>query len=78
MTTCAAPRAGDLRRAPDMPRALTRLAMDRGGPRDLAAIREGIARAADAIAALLPVMRRATCSMRPRPCALDPASVAAA
>ena len=31
-----------LRRAPDMPRALSRLALDRGGPRDLAAILGGL------------------------------------
>ncbi len=31
-----------LRRAPDMDRALSRLALDRGGPRDLAAIRSGL------------------------------------
>ena len=42
-----------LRRAPDLPRAIARLALDRGGPRDLAAIREG-ARAVDDIAARLP------------------------
>jgi DNA mismatch repair protein MutS len=35
----------DLRRAPDMDRALSRLALDRGGPRDLAAIRSGLAEA---------------------------------
>ncbi|MFO1150748.1 MAG: DNA mismatch repair protein MutS [Alsobacter sp.] len=34
-----------LRRVPDMPRALTRLALDRGGPRDLAALRDGLAAA---------------------------------
>lgn len=43
----------DLRRTPDMTRALARLALDRGGPRDLAAIRDGIAVAAD-IARRLP------------------------
>jgi DNA mismatch repair protein MutS len=32
-----------LRRAPDLERALSRLALDRGGPRDLAAIRDGLA-----------------------------------
>ena len=32
--------------APDLARALTRLVMGRGGPRDLAAIRDGIAAAA--------------------------------
>ncbi|HQU67640.1 MAG TPA: DNA mismatch repair protein MutS [Albidovulum sp.] len=31
-----------LRRAPDIDRALSRLALDRGGPRDLAAIRNGL------------------------------------
>jgi DNA mismatch repair protein MutS len=35
-----------LRAAPDLARALTRLAVGRGGPRDLAAIRDGIAAAA--------------------------------
>ncbi|MEM1313031.1 MAG: DNA mismatch repair protein MutS [Pseudomonadota bacterium] len=34
-----------LRRAPDMERALSRLALDRGGPRDLAALRDGLAEA---------------------------------
>jgi len=34
-----------LRRCPDMDRALSRLALDRGGPRDLAAIRNGLAQA---------------------------------
>ncbi len=42
-----------LKGAPDMPRALSRLAMDRGGPRDLAAVRDG-AGAAAALGALLP------------------------
>ncbi|WFU47876.1 DNA mismatch repair protein MutS [Sinorhizobium terangae] len=41
-----------LRRAPDMPRALSRLALGRGGPRDLGAIKAGL-RAAAAISALL-------------------------
>ncbi len=41
-----------LRRAPDMPRALSRLALGRGGPRDLGAIQAGL-RAAAAISALL-------------------------
>lgn len=40
---------GDLRSSlkhvPDMPRALSRLALDRGGPRDLGAIRQGLAAA---------------------------------
>ncbi|WP_331373064.1 DNA mismatch repair protein MutS [Sinorhizobium chiapasense] len=41
-----------LRRTPDMPRALSRLALGRGGPRDLGAIQAGL-RAAAAISALL-------------------------
>ncbi|TRW99655.1 DNA mismatch repair protein MutS [Paracoccus sp. M683] len=49
--------AADLRdalsRAPDMDRALSRLALDRGGPRDLAAIRAGLTQGG-AIAARLP------------------------
>ena len=47
----------DLRRVPDMDRALSRLALDRGGPRDLAAIRSGLAEAgriADRLAGELP------------------------
>ncbi len=36
-----------LRRTPDMDRALSRIALDRGSPRDLAAIRDGLGRAAD-------------------------------
>ncbi len=43
----------DLRRAPDIDRALSRLALDRGGPRDLVAIRTGLEQAG-AIAARLP------------------------
>jgi len=34
--------AATLKGTPDMPRALSRLAMERGGPRDLAALRDGI------------------------------------
>ena len=36
----------DLRRCPDLERALSRLALDRGGPRDMAAIRNGLQQAA--------------------------------
>ncbi|MDR9392797.1 MAG: DNA mismatch repair protein MutS [Roseovarius sp.] len=36
-----------LRKVPDLDRALSRLALDRGGPRDLAAIRNGLAQAAE-------------------------------
>jgi DNA mismatch repair protein MutS len=42
-----------LKGAPDMPRALARLAMDRGGPRDLAAVRDGV-ELAGALAASIP------------------------
>ncbi len=42
-----------LKGAPDMPRCLSRLAMDRGGPRDLAAIRDGLIIAAS-LARLMP------------------------
>ena len=35
----------DLRRVPDLDRALSRIALDRGGPRDLAAIRAGLVQA---------------------------------
>ncbi|MFN7008907.1 MAG: DNA mismatch repair protein MutS [Allorhizobium sp.] len=41
-----------LKRAPDMPRALSRLALDRGGPRDLGAILQGIVTAGE-VAGLL-------------------------
>ncbi|MEM6461790.1 MAG: DNA mismatch repair protein MutS [Pseudomonadota bacterium] len=41
-----------LNAAPDMPRALSRLALNRGGPRDLGAIRQGI-EAAGKVAAIL-------------------------
>ena len=45
----------DLRHAPDMDRALSRLAVDRGGPRDLAAIRNGLG-CADQVAMRAPGM----------------------
>src|SRR5205823_5750798 len=44
-----------LRRAPDIARALARLSVGRGGPRDLAALRDGIV-AADAVLARLAVL----------------------
>ncbi|MCE8552814.1 DNA mismatch repair protein MutS [Ruegeria pomeroyi] len=50
-TTLAADLRGALRKTPDLDRALSRLALDRGGPRDLAAIRNGLGQA-EAIAAL--------------------------
>ncbi|MPZ39641.1 MAG: DNA mismatch repair protein MutS [Rhizobiales bacterium] len=42
----------ELKRAPDLARALSRLVVDRGGPRDLAAIRDGIDAAASLADAL--------------------------
>jgi DNA mismatch repair protein MutS len=68
-----------LRGAPDMARALARLALDRFTPRDLAAIRDGLGRAAaiaetldqpNALAALPPVLAVAAAALRP---ADDPA-----
>lgn len=60
-----------LRQVPDMDRALSRLALDRGGPRDLAALRAGLA-GAEALAAhapaLPPYLRQAAGALR-----LDPA-----
>ncbi len=41
-----------LRKVPDLERALSRLALDRGGPRDLAALRDGLAQAERLHAAL--------------------------
>ena len=41
-----------LRRVPDLDRALSRLGLDRGGPRDLAAIRNGLMQAAEIAARL--------------------------
>ncbi|MEF2073783.1 DNA mismatch repair protein MutS [Consotaella aegiceratis] len=38
-----------LRGLPDVERSLSRLSLDRGGPRDLLAVREGLARAAEAV-----------------------------
>jgi len=43
---------GILKRTPDIERALTRSTLGRGGPRDLAAIRDGLARAGEVKAAL--------------------------
>ncbi len=43
----------DLKGAPDLARALSRLALGRGGPRDLAALRDGLARAATVLADLV-------------------------
>jgi DNA mismatch repair protein MutS len=48
----ATPLRAALRTAPDIARALARLSLNRGGPRDLAALRDGMAAAASAAAAL--------------------------
>lgn len=45
----------DLRRCPDMDRALSRLSLDRGGPRDMAAIRNGLDQAGRIAESLAPV-----------------------
>lgn len=56
----------DLRQVPDIDRALSRLALDRGGPRDLGAIRTGLA-VAEAVAARLadapPLLARAAAGL---------------
>ncbi len=44
-----------LKAAPDLARALARIVVGRGGPRDLAAIRDGIVAAADIAARLVPL-----------------------
>ncbi len=45
-----------LKQLPDMPRALSRLALERGGPRDLGAILQGMAAARDVAALLSPAL----------------------
>jgi len=71
---------GQLKGAPDMARALARLALDRFAPRDLAAIRDGLGRAATIAAALAapggltaipPLLAEAARALRPDP---DPAA----
>jgi DNA mismatch repair protein MutS len=55
-----------LRRVPDIDRALSRLALERGGPRDLGAIRAGLAQAAHLaplLAGLPPVLLQAAAAM---------------
>lgn len=61
---------GALRGAPDMARALARLALDRFAPRDLAALRDGLARAeamADALErpGIPPLLAAARAALRP-------------
>jgi len=53
-----------LRGAPDMARALARLSLGRGGPRDLAAIRDGLAAARTAQAILAPPVPTALAEAR--------------
>jgi len=54
-----------LRRVPDLDRALSRLALDRGGPRDLAAIRAGLAQAEGITGdELPPILGEAMASLR--------------
>ena len=53
MRTCETKRA-ILKQAPDMARALGRMSLERCGPRDLAAIRDGLARGFDLAATALP------------------------
>ncbi len=72
--TVAALRA-TLKRAPDMARALGRLALGRGGPRDLAAIRDGLSAGAEAAAALTGMVPHELATARD---ALTPAPVLAA
>src|SRR5216684_4165528 len=47
-----------LRAAPDMSRALARLSVGRGGPRDLAGLRDGVLAADSALAGQLPLIKR--------------------
>ena len=61
-----------LKTVPDLARALARIVVGRGGPRDLAAIRDGIFAAAEfsaRLAALVEGASRATSRKRPRRCA---------
>ncbi|WP_317057864.1 DNA mismatch repair protein MutS [Roseovarius rhodophyticola] len=55
-----------LRKVPDLDRAMSRLSLDRGGPRDLAAIRNGLSQAADIATRLheddLPALLSDACS----------------
>ena len=64
-----------LRGAPDMARALARLSLSRGSPRDLAAIRGGLSAAREAAAALdgstPPALARARAALQPAPALAD-------
>jgi DNA mismatch repair protein MutS len=57
-----------LQAAPDLARALARLAVGRGGPRDLAAIRDGVLAAAD--------LARALATLKDMPAEIDEARIA--
>jgi DNA mismatch repair protein MutS len=61
-----------LRTAPDIARALARLSLNRGGPRDLAALREGIAAARGAAAALVGPLPSLLASAAEAALAIDP------
>ncbi|MCX8995775.1 DNA mismatch repair protein MutS [Rhizobiaceae bacterium BDR2-2] len=65
-----------LKRVPDMPRALTRLALDRGGPRDLGAILQGLVAARElagrlALAPLPPELAGALTALQALPAGLE-------
>jgi DNA mismatch repair protein MutS len=70
--TAAATLRTALRAAPDIARALARLSLNRGGPRDLAALRDGMAAAAQVAAALDGPLPAALATTRAA-LALDPA-----
>ena len=66
-----------LKSVPDMPRALTRLALDRGGPRDLGAIRQGLGAARElasrlAMAPLPKELQEALTALQALPQSLEP------
>ena len=64
-----------LQRVPDLARALARLNLGRGGPRDLACIRDGLSAAREAglaLATAVPLADELAAAARPL-CALDPA-----
>ncbi len=67
-----------LRSAPDIARALARLSLNRGGPRDLAALRDGLAAAQQAEAALdgplPPVLAAARAALMRRHVGAEPAN----
>src|SRR6202012_3199351 len=67
-----------LRSAPDIARALARLSLNRGGPRDLAALRDGLAGAQQAEAALdgplPPVLAAARAALMRRHVGAEPAN----